>query len=344
MYKFDTIKFDETIRWNELIEQSLKHDFYHTPFYQNLQSEGEAVMLVANYQADFILLPLIIREIPDSDYFDVTSAYGYCGPISSKEIKELDEEFINYFIEEMHVFFTNNNIISAFSRLHPIIDQTSLFSNYGEVIDLNKTVSIDLTLPVDEQRRAFRKSLKSELNQLRRLDYIVEDSMKEADINDFISIYHITMDKLDASDNYYFDKEYFHSFLNNSDFEAKLLVAKFEGKVVAGAIFTIVGDIVQYHLAGTLPDFARRAPMKLILDEARLLASSLNLKYLHLGGGVGGEDSDSLFRFKSGFSKEFHQFSVWRHIVDPVKYNEIVDKNNISNKSSNFFPLYRSKS
>jgi hypothetical protein len=343
MYKFETIKFDETNEWNKIIKQSLVFDFYHTPFYQNLQSEGEAVLLVAYHQSDFISFPLVLREISQSNYYDVTSAYGYCGPISNKEIQDLDQDFINYFKRELDAFFLENNVIAAFSRLHPLIDQKSLFDGFGEIIDLNKTVSIDLTVPIEQQRRTYRKSLKSELNQLRKLKYIVEDSKKESDIEEFIRVYNTTMDRLDASENYYFDKEYFHSFLSNDDFEAKLLIAKFEGEVIAGAIFTMVGDIMQYHLAGTLPEFARRSPMKLILDEARLLASSLNLKYLHLGGGVGGGDSDSLFKFKSGFSKEFYQFSIWRHIIDHEKYNELVEKNNLSTQTSNFFPLYRLK-
>src|SRR5690606_7067649 len=142
--------------------------------------------------------------------------------------------------------------------------------------------------------------------------------------------------------NYYFSKQYFYDFLATADFDSKLLVAKFDGKVIAGAIFTYTDKIMQYHLAGTTEAFIRDTPMKLILDEARLLGNQLGLHYLHLGGGVGGSDEDSLFRFKSGFSKNFKQFSVWKYIVDMDNYEMLVQKNEIKDRQSNFFPLYRS--
>lgn len=97
---------------------------------------------------------------------------------------------------------------------------------------------------------------------------------------------------------------------------------------------------MQYHLAGTAQGFITHTPMKLILDEARLLGNKLNLDFLHLGGGVGGSDEDSLFRFKSGFSKLRCQYQIWQLIIDNEKYDELVAIKN-TDKNSEFFPLYR---
>ena len=79
--------------------------------------------------------------------------------------------------------------------------------------------------------------------------------------------------------------------------------------------------------------------MKLILDEARLLGNKTSASDLHLGGGVGGSDEDSLFTFKSAFSKNFKQFSVWKYIHNTAVYNELAGKLELT--SSQFFPLYR---
>ncbi len=94
---------------------------------------------------------------------------------------------------------------------------------------------------------------------------------------------------------------------------------------------------MQYHLAGTSEEFIRETPMKLILDEARLIGNETSAISLHLGGGVGGSDDDSLFKFKSGFSKDFKQFSVWKYIVDEKVYDEL--SSNITD--TNYFPKYR---
>ena len=99
---------------------------------------------------------------------------------------------------------------------------------------------------------------------------------------------------------------------------------------------------MQYHLAGTSKEFLKDTPMKLLLDEARLIGNEIGLDYLHLGGGVGGSDEDSLFRFKSGFSSYRCQFKTWQYIVEPDAYNILVSQRT-KNKDSSFFPLYRSK-
>ncbi len=340
MPSFQVIEGSST-EWNKFLKNSLRYDFYHTQFYHSLENDGVPTILVATITENFIALPLIIRTIEGSEYRDATSVYGYCGPISNLSFEIIDTELMNYFKDQLRDYFKENNIISVFSRLHPLLDQTNVFEGFGELVDLNKTVSIDLTIPADEQRRVFRKSLKSELNQLRRFGFTIEEAKDKHEIDVFIDIYLSTMDKLGASAGYYFSREYFHSFLENKDFESKLLLAKLEEEIVAGAIFTVVGKIMQYHLAGTKQEFARQAPMKLILDEARLLGNSLNLQYLHLGGGVGGEDNDSLFRFKSGFSKDFYQFTIWKWIIDAEKYNELIKRRSLENSKSDFFPLYR---
>jgi lipid II:glycine glycyltransferase (peptidoglycan interpeptide bridge formation enzyme) len=131
---------------------------------------------------------------------------------------------------------------------------------------------------------------------------------------------------------------YLYDFLNNSDFNSQLLIAINEGEVIAGAIFTFTKFIMQYHLAGTKEDFITEAPMKLIIDEARLIGNVTSAKSFHLGGGVGGQDTDSLFRFKSAFSKDFKQFSVWKFIVNEEIYHDL-SKDKVR---TDFFPLYRS--
>jgi lipid II:glycine glycyltransferase (peptidoglycan interpeptide bridge formation enzyme) len=175
---------------------------------------------------------------------------------------------------------------------------------------------------------------------LRRKGFEVVEATTIDEIDKFVSIYHETMQRVNANSNYFFDYKYFYSFLKNPCFKSKLLLAKFNGEVSAGAIFTITNKIMQYHLAGTTEKYIKETPMKLILDEARLLANQLNLDYLHLGGGVGGSDEDSLFRFKSGFSDKRGFYNIWKMVVDDEKYEKLVNELNVDT-NSDFFPLYR---
>lgn len=325
-------------KWSEMIKQAYVYDFYQTAYFHKIDTGFVSKLLLFCDNENFIALPVVMRPIKGTNFFDITSVYGYAGPVYRfSEIYD-PSKLIEFFKENFINFCKEHNIVSVFSRLHPLIDQKIIIENLGEIIDLNKTVSINLTLSAEAQRKEYRKSLKSELNQLRRKEIEVKQAFKKEEIDAFITIYYETMDRVVATPNYYFSKQYFYDFLNNSDFESKLLIAVKEDKVIAGAIFTTTEKIMQYHLAGTTEEFIRETPMKLILDEARLIGNQITAESLHLGGGVGGHDDDSLFRFKSGFSKDFKQFSVWKFIVNEEVYNELSKDKEISG----FFPLYRS--
>ncbi|PWN60609.1 GNAT family N-acetyltransferase [Chryseobacterium oncorhynchi] len=340
MYRFEIIDKSQ-FEWNEIVKSSTVYDFHHTAFYHSIDNDFNSKLFVAYNNDEFIALPLVIRPIEQTDFFDCTSVYGYAGPITNRENFNLDHGFKVFFKESFNKYCLENSIISVFSRLHPLIDNANFFDNFGKIVNVNKTVAIDLTLSPEEQRVQYRKSNKSEINQLKRKGFLVTEAFNQSDIDSFVSIYYETMERVNAAPSYFFSKEYFNSFLNNDNFESKLLLAKYEDKVTAGAIFTMTKKIMQYHLAGTSEQYIRETPMKLILDQARLLGNEFNMEFLHLGGGVGGSDDDSLFRFKSGFSNKKCEFKIWQYIIDTAKYNKLSEK--VTDKNSAFFPLYRSK-
>ncbi|MDF2553882.1 MAG: uncharacterized protein K0R36_2003 [Chryseobacterium sp.] len=337
MLKYEIIE-NNSPRWSEIVKQAAIYDFHHTAYFHKIDTGFASKLLLFSDDRNFIVLPVVIRPIENTVFFDITSVYGYAGPIYRFEDNYNPAKLLSFFKLNFVAFCKEQNIVSVFSRLHPLIDQKPIIAGLGEIVDLNKTVSIDLTKSADEQRKEYRKSLKSELNQLSRKEIFVKEAGDKQEIDQFITIYYETMDRVNAASNYYFSKEYFYEFLNNSDFESKLLIAVKNDRVIAGAIFTMTEKIMQYHLAGTTEEFIRETPMKLILNEARLLGNQVTAENLHLGGGVGGQDDDSLFRFKSAFSKNFKQFSIWKFIVDQKIYDELSkDKTHTS-----FFPLYRS--
>src|SRR5690554_2830341 len=335
--KFEIIE-NNSEKWSEIIKQAIIYDFHHTAYFHKIDTNFVSKLLLFSDRDNFIALPIVIRPIEGTDYFDITSVYGYAGPVYSFIENYETTELIAFFRKSFLDFCKEQNIISVFSRLHPLIEQSNIIENLGEIVNLNKTVAIDLTKSAEEQRKEYRKSLKSELNQLRRKEIVVREATTKEEIDAFIAIYYETMDRVEATANYYFSKEYFYEFLNNQDFDAKLLIAVKDTNVIAGAIFTFTDKIMQYHLAGTTEEYIRETPMKLILDEARLYGNGTSAENLHLGGGVGGHDDDSLFRFKSGFSKDFKQFSVWKYVVNQAVYDELSKDKEVSD----FFPLYRS--
>ncbi len=326
--------------WKAQIARFESYDFYHTYDYHIISKKVDElpVLLVYEEESKFIALPLLKRPIVGTELFDFTSVYGYPGPLTMG----LEEGFDNKnFIDALNEKLAELKIVSVFSRLHPYIKfQESVLQGLGETPTIGKVVNIDLTQDVDLQRTQYGKSTKNRTNKCRRLCSVKKAETVE-EIDTFIDIYYENMDRLSATKDYYFSREYFHKFLKCDDFDTDiLLVIHNEHKLaVAASMFVKTKNIVQFHLSGSKTDYLDIAPANLFLDEMRLRATSEGYKIFNLGGGLGGRE-DSLFNFKASFSKDHHDFKVWKYIVDQKNYDELAQ--DIPGKEeSNFFPLYR---
>lgn len=341
--KTEVVTALERSKWNHFIFRCREYDFYHCHSYNVLERAGNPFLFtVMDEKGDLIAFPLVSRPIPGTGYYDCTSVYGYPGPVCNKPPEALSPELVRYFHRSLADFFREEKIVAAFSRLHPAIEQHTLLESFGEILPLNRTVAIDLSLPPDLQRQQFNSTNKRHLNRTRRKGYTVRRTCNKASIDEFADIYTETMQRVNAADSYFFDREYFHRFLHVDDIPAFLMVAYKEDEIVAGAIFTATNNIMQYHLSGTRTAHLHATPMKLIIDEARLLGTNMGMQYLHLGGGVGGSDADSLYRFKSSFSNFTFTYRVWRMIVNEPAYQElVVSRSREKELVSTWFPLYR---
>ena len=341
MNRFSVIQKSDP-EWSDLISKSLYHDVYHTQCYYLMETDGEPVLFVAWAENDFIALPLLLRKIAGTGYYDLTSSYGFGGPVSNLEFNDVSAELFSFFRNSLIEYFDRNNVIAAFSRLHPMIGGDELFSEFGTVINVKEMIAIDLRLSPGDQEKQYRSSVRSEIKDLRnKKGYIVKEANSKEEISEFAGMYQENMERVNAKKSYMFGRKYFFDFMKSNCFKSKLLLAMKDGKIAAGAIFAITNRFIQYHLAATRTEYIRDSPMKLILDEARLTGNRLGLDYLHLGGSVGDKSDDTLFRFKAGFSDLRFNFRVWQYIASREKYDELLSLFNKEPGSSSYFPLYR---
>jgi lipid II:glycine glycyltransferase (peptidoglycan interpeptide bridge formation enzyme) len=326
--------------WDNVLSKVDTYDFYHTYDYHTISKLEDEKCVLLHFEKDnyLIAIPLIIRPIEGTDCFDITSVYGYSGPVS----KNISYNFNNtQFITEFREYLFNKKIVSVFSRLNPFINhQKDILKNLGDCEDLSSVVFIDLTNDIEVQRQGYQRRIKSHINKSRRLCTIKKAQTQE-EIEAFIDIYYENMNRVDAEDSYYFDKDYFFKFLKCNDFKTDLLLAidNDTNQYISGVMFVKTNQIVQYHLSGTKTDFLNIMPVKMLIDEMRILATNKGYKYLNLGGGLGSKE-DSLLRFKKSFSKELKTFSLWKYIVNVDAYNKLSSKNEVTN--TNYFPAYRS--
>ncbi len=332
---------DEKKEWQDLLKKVQYYDFYHTYDYHQLSKSSSEKPILIKYEenGNIVGLPLMLRKVFDTEYFDATSVYGYAGPVHN----DINAAFDNTdFANQLKNFFIENKIVSVFSRLNPFINyQEIIFKGLGNLVELGKVVNIDLTKDPDTQRAAFSKTTKRYINKARKLCSVRSFESKE-DILTFIDLYYENMDRVNARDNYYFTQDYVDKFMNSNDFDADLLLAihNESGDIISAAIMVKTNNIIQYHISGTRNDYLYLTPIRLLIDEMRLKGVAQNGKFFNLGGGLGGNE-DSLFRFKSSFSKVFREFKVWKYIVDQQVYDTLADRFGKANDDTDFFPKYR---
>lgn len=342
----DILTTDQPEQWNAALEEVGHYDFHHLASYHKLaemRGEGEARLLVYRDRDCSVIFPMLLRSIDAPlahGYRDATSVHGYPGPLASTQ--DISDETRLCFLESLQEYLKSNNVVSAFTRLHPLFEQTTLLKGFGEIMPIGVTVSVDLTRPPSDQVAHYRKSTVYEIERLKRMGFKCTQAGPER-LNDFIRIYTDTMHNLNADSFYLYDRSYFDYLINDMRDVIHLFLCMDGENVACVGLFAVCRGIIQYHLAGTASEYRKLAPMKLLLDTVRTWGNEIGAKDLHLGGGVGAQ-RDSLYKFKIGFGSIEHNYTTWRAIVNQEMYNELCHDANLLDKSDldiSYFPLYR---
>ncbi|MEI6442540.1 MAG: FemAB family protein [Nostocales cyanobacterium ELA583] len=346
--------------WLEALNE-IRYDVYHLPQYFNLEASRtktipEACLISEGKKIFFA--PYLLRKCNDlispefqiPDIFDIISPYGYPGIIVNETAAKAPD-----FLEKAFFYFRNElqakGICSAFLRLHPIINEDIVASLKSDIFTPNgQTVSINLKLSEEELWAHTRKGHQSTINKCKRLGFTARVVNFADYYDEFIEIYEETMNRVQANESYYFDDTYFQDLLNLKN-KLHLCIVEFENQVTCASLFFENCGIMQAHLGGTKNDFIKQSPFNFLLHYMRIWGKERGNEYLHIGGGIGGSTEDSLFTFKSGFSRQRHNFFTLRLITDTEKYMYLVKSRakylNIEVEEllkSKFFPAYRSTS
>ena len=334
--------------WNEQLSFIKDLDVYHTYDYHQISKKADESPILIKYTEGntVILLPLLIRPIENSQYNDAISVYGYTGILTLNLEEDFDKE---NFHKALNTLLNEKKIISIFARFHPFLEhQEELLKGLGTIATRGKVIYIDLNDTLENQKKFYNKRIITYLNKSRRSCLVVESNL-ETDLDTFIDLYNQNMKRVDADQNYYFDKSYFQQLMLTTEFTTKLILCihKETQAVAGGALFLKKGKFVQYHLSGYNELYSALNPIKLIIDEERIKSTNQAYEYLNLGGGRG-SDEDSLFNFKLSFSNNIKEFKIWKYIVDEKAYQMLVEQHlecplDTAVKNIEFFPAYRSK-
>ena len=330
----------EDLAWTDALAR-IGHDVYHTPEYVRLDAElsgGAAAAFVYADEGKVLLLPLVLRSVPGSDLRDATSPYGYSGPVSGAHPDDMG--FWGGACEAMVELLCEQGIVTAFVRLHPFLPASvDALGKVGTVIRHGETVSVDLSLSVEEMWKQTHRTHRNQINKARRANVtVVVDDWSRLD--EWIETYHDNMRRVGASDYYFFTSSHFHRLRAALGDRVHLAIAYADGVVLGGNLFFEYRGIMHTYLQSTRGAGTHHAD-KLLYDEIRRWGRARGNTVYHLGGGLGGA-SDSLFAYKAAFSSGRHDFHTWRMVTDPGKVAGLIGAGGPALISmSGRFPPYR---
>lgn len=325
----------DSAAWRQALGR-VPHDVYHLAEYAALEARlggGTAACYAFEEAGDVLLVPLILRDLPDrAGRYDAASPYGYPGPVSSTDEPTFWNRGLRGLVEALRAA----GAVTCFLRLHPLLPPPgSGLDGIGTVVGHGQTVAMNLSLDDTEIWRQVRGNHRRQIHRSRRADRrVVFDDWSR--LPDFRSLYDETMRRVGACDSYLFPADYYDGLRTALGDRLHLATVMNGNEVICASLLTECDGIVEYHLGATATAHLNEQPTKLLFDEAWRWAKQRGNHWFHLGGGVGGA-ADSLFHFKAGFSQARFTFSTMRVIVDHETYAALSG----ADPGTGHFPSYR---
>jgi hypothetical protein len=331
--------------WDEAVKDMSSYDVYYLSGYVKafqIHGDGEPQLLCYETERLKAIYAYMKRKTAIEGYFDSVTPYGYGGILFEGDTSgENLKAFWDAYVEEMK----ENDIVDNFVRYHPMLHNAMPMKSLSTVIDLGKTIAIDISSEeviwnniISKNRNMIRKAEKNGIEIKHGKDLEL--------FKDFKRIYNTTMEKDHAEEYYFFGDAFYESIHHDLHDNYEMFYAVLDGQIIAMSIMLYANRQMHYHLSGSMMEYRNLAPSNLLLYKAALWGCEQGFRTFHLGGGVGSGE-DNLYKFKAAFNRNSDcQFSIGKEIFDQLKYDELVQervsRDQTFNPQSSYFPLYRS--
>jgi Acetyltransferase (GNAT) domain len=333
------IHLKEQDSWHSFASRIQSLDVYYDQNYVSLIAPKDNGVAEAVYYEDGfskIFYPYIKRNIPmkDQTYYDIITPYGYGGPFVEGEVARLNE-----FYQVFKLHCLKQNIVTEKVKSHPLYTNLDVLSKIMPLEFIHNTTALDLKNPYELINAGYSKSTKRNINKAIKNGVLIIEDTSLKYLEEFVQIYYETMKRNQADHSYFFTSSYFHKLMKPSIFyHPRLLIAKYQDRVIGGLIVLIGKQAAHYHLGASSAEFLPLRANNLLFDYMIRLCKEKHADFLHLGGGTKG--NDDLLRFKSSFTnKNYLDFYIGKHVINEGVYNALNQKK--TTKESNFFPPYR---
>lgn len=321
------IESPESSRWRSALNVFKRVDVCQLPEYHTAYSArvagAKALLWHFENEGERLCYPFLIAPVGlETNYNDISSIYGYSGPLSTTENREFLNRAWNTFDDWCH----NNNVIAEFTRFS-LFARTQNFAHPDTLVEENRHCAISW-LP--ETREAFLSALgKKTRNMIRKAEQSGLEGREIEPchgIDEFRKLYEETMIRNAAPDFFIYDDLYYERLLSLPPGELRLFGVFDKNKMVAAAIALSYEEGALYHLGASLEEYSKSGAGNLGLFHMSIGLMSQGVKFITIGGGRTTSEDDPLLRFKKSNATNMDAYYIGRRIVNKRAYSEVVEK------------------
>jgi hypothetical protein len=317
--------------WLNLWNQWDKREVFVHPFYLNLFSDASSHPFCAAYvsKAGFVLYPFLLRTLDKEEYFDDTlpnasdiiSPYGYGGAFSWPQQNK--EDLANRFWLLFDQWAQSKNIISEVIKFS--LFSEDLLPYPGKKEETLKNIVVDLSQTEEQLWMGFEHKVRKNVNRAKsnNLTVIIDTEGKE--LEQFMTIYNSTMDRRNASQNYFYSPSFFNRICQDLCGQfAFFHVITPSQEIISTELILISKTSVFSFLGGTRSEFFHLRPNDLLKYEVILWARREKKNNFVLGGGY--TSDDGIFNYKRSFApKGIYPFYVGSRVMNTSYYNRLIE-------------------
>ncbi|MEI3421512.1 MAG: peptidoglycan bridge formation glycyltransferase FemA/FemB family protein [Butyricimonas faecihominis] len=224
--------------WDARVRSFAEYDVYYLSGYvRAFEIHGDGSPQLFYYEEDGLraIYVYMKRKTEIEGVYDSVTPYGYGGVLFEGDTSgEKRKIFWRTYVEKMR----KEKIVDNFVRYHPVLANAEFMKDISEVIDLGKTVAFDLASReviwnniTSKNRNMIRKAEKNGVEIHHAHDYEL--------FQDFMCIYNATMDRDNAEEYYYFNREFYRSIYEDLSGHYEIFYATYAGQIIAMSIFCL---------------------------------------------------------------------------------------------------------
>lgn len=325
------------INWVDIQEKINKKNidiFYLPSFlksYSTLLEKHQKIKCALYSSGDsMILYPFIERKIfffiklkEYKKYKDTTGVYGRNWILKSQNVN-LEE--IKLFEKNLKSYFSKENIICSFDRMHPFIKNNFFFED-KKVTSLGKYFYIDLNLDINLIFKNFKKSFRKDLKKSNPNIFEFQKFSDLKGIKKFYQIYYNEIKRKKAKKFYLFKYNFFKNiFLNMKNNAIFFYIKDKKNNKICSVELILFSSIYSHsYLGATTVEGKKKYANHYLKFKIIEFLKEKKIQYFLLGSGQ--LPDDGIYKYKESIAKDSYVeskicFNIWdKKVYDKLKQN-----------------------